>query len=132
MSQPKDKASVSLKCQNWALNPHSADQKHQSSSPVLLTARPQHPTINTTITGVCKNKPSITNEQIETNLCKRFKITDPAIICIYLVVINDQFWIPVFPVKVPAEIQDSVLRIAYETDPEALDYLLTKRAVALG
>ncbi|XP_071786856.1 rho GTPase-activating protein 6-like isoform X2 [Asterias amurensis] len=34
--------------------------------------------------------------------------------------------------QVPAEIQDSVLRIAYETDPEALDYLLTKRAVALG
>ncbi|XP_038055442.1 rho GTPase-activating protein 6-like [Patiria miniata] len=34
--------------------------------------------------------------------------------------------------QVPSEIQDSVLRIAYETDPEALDYLLTKRAVALG
>ncbi|XP_022103066.1 rho GTPase-activating protein 6-like isoform X2 [Acanthaster planci] len=34
--------------------------------------------------------------------------------------------------QVPAEIQDSVLKITYETDPEALDYLLTKRAVALG
>ncbi len=30
------------KCQDWDLNPHSADQKHQSLSPVYLSARPRH------------------------------------------------------------------------------------------
>ncbi len=33
------------KCQDRDSNPHSADQKHQSLSPVRLTSWPQHPTL---------------------------------------------------------------------------------------
>ena len=47
-SNPKDEASwlsVLFRTQQvslWDSNPHSADQKHQSLNPVLLTTRPQH------------------------------------------------------------------------------------------
>ena len=30
------------KCRDWDANPHSADQRHQSLNPVLLSARPRH------------------------------------------------------------------------------------------
>ncbi len=51
MSHPKDKAIMvkhlaqGYKCHDQDLNPLSADQKHQSLSPVLLTARPRHATV---------------------------------------------------------------------------------------
>ncbi len=44
-SHPKDEAiMVNNKCQDRDSNPHSADQKHQSLSPVHFTAWPQHAT----------------------------------------------------------------------------------------
>ncbi len=45
MSHPKEHSKYLAqghKCQDRDSNPHSADQKHQSLSPVLLTTRPGH------------------------------------------------------------------------------------------
>ena len=48
LSHPKDEAvmvlSVLLKCPDPDSNPHSAEQKHQSLSPVLLSTGPRHVT----------------------------------------------------------------------------------------